>query len=176
MARVDPKLVTPVRALLRFAAMALLPVATGCTAFAGPPSACDGLVYEQSGLTRKQYLPCAGEMIAKLDVLDGQVDSMLDGEEASRAEALASVRDLRKLLDKAGGQDLLERWDDRSLTNLNVDIWNAFTSHEACMMVAGQLFGKAPLGDEKYRDAARSQCTAYRQAYRDASGAYRYLR
>ena len=44
---------------------------------------------------------------------------------------------------------MLERWDDRALTSLNVDIWNAYNHHQACMMVAGQLFGRAPLGDEK---------------------------
>jgi hypothetical protein len=77
---------------------------------------------------------------------------------------------------KAGGRNLLERWDDRALTSLNVDISNAYEHHQACMMVAGQLFGRVHLGDEKYRDAAKSECGAYRRSYEEARRAHRYLR
>jgi hypothetical protein len=132
-------------------------------------------VYKASGPTRKEYLPCAGEMVATLDRLDPQVENMLSGDENARSAAQASVRELRSLLKKAGWRDMLERWDDRALTSLNVDIWNAFNHHEACMMVAGQLFGRAPLGDEKMREPARSECRAYRSSYQDASRAYRRL-
>jgi hypothetical protein len=133
-------------------------------------------VYKESGLARAEYLPCAGEMIATLDRLDSQVEKMLSGDENARSDAKASVRELRGLLKKAGWRDMLEAWDDRRLTSLNLEIWNAFNHHEACMMVAGQLFGRAPLGDEKYRDAATSECSAYRQSYQDASSQYRRLR
>jgi hypothetical protein len=97
---------------------------------------------------------------------------MASGDEGARSEAGDSLRELRGLLKKAGWRNMLERWDDRALTSLNVDIWNAFNHHEACMMVAGQLFGR----DEKYRDAARSECRAYRSSYDDASRTYRRLR
>ena len=59
------------------------------------------------------------------------------------------MRKLGSLMKKAGGRNLLEKWDDRALTSLNIDISNASPHHQACMMVAGQLFGRAPLGDEK---------------------------
>jgi hypothetical protein len=153
-----------------------LPLMGACGALAGEKTACDGLVYKESGLTRKVYLPCAGEMMATLDQLASQIENMLDGDENARSEAGASVRKLGSLMKKAGGRDLLEQWDDRALTSLNLDISNAYTHHQACLMVAGQLFGRAPLGDEKYRDAARSECSAYRSSYKEASRAYRYLR
>ena len=77
---------------------------------------------------------------------------------------------------KAGGRNLLERWDDRALTSLSIDISNAYGHHQACMMVAGQLFGRAPLGDENAATPPRSECGAYRRSYEEASRAYRYLR
>jgi len=147
-----------------------------CGALSATPTACDGLVYKEGGLTRAEYLPCAGEMVATLDRLAPQIEKMLAGDERARSEASAGVRELRTLLNKAGGRNMLERWNDRALTGLNVDIWNAYTHHDACMMVAGQLFGRAPLGDEKNREPARSECRAYRTAYEDAIRAYRRLR
>jgi hypothetical protein len=143
---------------------------------AGKSSACDGLPAKKSSLTRKQYLPCAGEMVATLDRLDNQVERMLRGDLHAKLQAADSVSELSRLVRKAGGRDLLERWDDRSLTNLNVDIWNTYTHHAACMMVAGQLFDKPPLGDEKKREPAKSECRAYRSSYAEASRLYRRLK
>ena len=153
-----------------------LPLAGACGVVAGKTSACDGLAYDKAGATRKQYLPCAGEMMATLDKLAPQIESMLKGDEAARAGARAGVQELRSLLRKAGGRKLLERWNDRGLTNLNVDIWNTASHHDACMMVAGQLFGKPPLGDEKMREPARSECKAYRSSYQEARSTYRRLK
>ena len=100
---------------------------------------------------------------------------MVSGNENARSEARGAVRELGRLIDKAGGRNLMERWDDRALTSLNVDIMNAYSHHEACMMVAGQMFGSSPLGDEKYREAAKSECRAYRRSYEEAKSAYRRL-
>ena len=165
-----------VRTIPLWMALLSLPFAGACGVAASRTSACDGLVYEKSGATRKQYLPCAGEMIATLDRLAPQIESMLKGDERARSDARASVQELRGLLRKAGGRKLMERWNDRALTNLNVDIWNTATHHDACMMVAGQLFGRAPLGDEKMREPARSECKAYRSSYQEARSAYRRLK
>ena len=71
---------------------------------------------------------------------------------------------------------MLERWDDRTLTSLNINISNAYGHHQACLMVASQMFGRAPLGDEKYREAAKSECRAYRRAYQNARSTYARLR
>ena len=163
-----------VQSLCMWVLVLALPMTAGCEA--SKPTACDGLVYKDSGLTRAEYLPCAGEMIATLDRLAPQIENMLTGDEKARTAAQSTVRELRGLMKKAGWRDMLERWDDRALTSLNSDIWNAFNHHEACMMVAGQLFGRAPLGDEKMREPARSECSAYRSSYQDASRAYRRLR
>ncbi len=173
MARIVSNVSPRSRSIFMCAALLSLPLAAACGA--GQATACDGLVYKEFGLTREEYLPCAGEMMATLDRLEMQIENMLSGDENARAEAGATVQELRRLLQKAGGRDMLERWDDRALTSLNVDIWNAYTHHQACMMVAGQLFGKAPLGDETYREAARAECGAYRQSYQDASSQYRRL-
>ena len=156
--------------------MLALPITAGCEAAASETIACDGLVYKDSGLTRAEYLPCAGEMIATLDWLAPQIENMLTGDENARTAAQSTVRELRGLMKKAGWRDMLERWDDRALTSLNSDIWNAFNHHEACMMVAGQLFSRGPVADEKMREPARSECRAYRSSYQDASRAYRRLR
>ena len=164
------------RSLVICAVFISLPMVAACGALAGEKTACDGLVYKESGLARAEYLPCAGEMMATLDQLDAQVGSMISGNENARSEAQASVRTLGSLMKKAGGRNLLEKWDDRALTSLNIDISNAHVHHQACMMVAGQLFGRAPLGDETHRDAAKSECGAYRRSYEEASRAYRYLR
>lgn len=170
------KVVAGVRWAVRWGAVTIIPFTAACGALAAKPMACDGLVYKDGGLTRAEYLPCAAEMMATLDRLAPQIERMLEGDESARSEASASVSDLRSLMKKAGGRNLLERWDDAALTALNLDISNTFTQHEACMMVAGQLFGRAPLGDEKNREPARAQCRAYRRAYEEANRAYRRLR
>jgi hypothetical protein len=154
--------VTRARSAVRWAAVLAIPLTAACGAFAANQTACDGLVYKEGGLTRAEYLP--------------QIDKMIDGDASARSDASAIVGELRTLLNKAGGRNLLERWNDRALTSLNVSISNAVGQHEACMMVAGQLFGRAPLGDEKNREPARSQCRAYRRAYEEASREYRRLR
>jgi hypothetical protein len=154
-----------------------LPLAAACGAIAGKNTACDGLVYGESGLTRAEYLPCAGEMMSVLDRLATHIEAMLSGEEKARSEAQTTLGELRGLVKKAGGQrNMLERWDDRTLTSLNVDISNTLSHHQACMMVASQMFGRAPLGDEKYREAAKSECRAYRRAYQSARSTYARLR
>jgi len=162
-------------AILRVAVLAI-PMTAACGAFAAKPTACDGLVYKEGGLTRAEYLPCATEMMATLDRLAPQIEKMLDGDASARSDASVGVRELRTLLNKAGGRNMLERWDDRALTSLNINISNTFHCHEACMMVAGQMFGRAPLGDEKFREAAKSECRAYRRSYAEASRAYALVR
>ena len=173
---VPPRSRSILRSLVICAVFSGLPMWAACGALAGEKTACDGLVYKESGLARKEFLPCAGEMMATLDQLDTQIEKMIAGDKDARSEAQTNVQKLGGLMKKAGGRNLLERWDDRAMTSLNLDISNAYSHHQACMMVAGQLFGKAPLGDEKYRDAAKSECKAYRRSYEEARRAYRSVR
>ena len=42
--------------------------------------------------------------------------------------------ELAELVRKAGGRNLMERWQDESLTRLNVRIWNAYTSYQGALL------------------------------------------
>ena len=82
------------RSLVICAVFIGLPMVAACGALAGEKTACDGLVYRESGLARR--IPsCAGEMMATLDQLDAQVGNMISGDEKAalsagqRAEAQA---------------------------------------------------------------------------------------
>src|SRR6267154_2899547 len=65
-----------------------IPLSVACGVVAGEKTPCDGLVYKKFGLTRAEYLPCAGEMLATLERLRPQVDAMLAGDKQARAEAV----------------------------------------------------------------------------------------
>ena len=78
-----------VQSICMWVLMLALPITAGCEAAASKTTACDGLVYKESGLARAEYLPCAGEMMATLDQLDAQVESMISGNENARSEAQA---------------------------------------------------------------------------------------
>lgn len=95
-------------------------------------SACDTLVQKESGLTREEYLPCAGEIIALMDKLKPlAVEAIAEGDRESRKTARRAYRKLRKLVKKAGGKNLLKEWQDHKLSDLNQAIWKAYTHYWA---------------------------------------------
>jgi len=104
---------------------------------------CDNLVYKEEGLTRTEFLPCAAEIIATMDKLDAQMDAVVKGDKRARAEARAQYDDLRELIKKAGGRNLVERWQDESLTRLNVRIWNAYTSYQGALLYPNDVDANA---------------------------------
>jgi len=107
----------------------------GCSqATEGP---CDGLVYQEGGLSRSQYLPCARAIAAALDEAERGLDAHYNGSDKDgRREARSALRQVQTLLRKAGGhQKMLAGWADESLDDLNVDLWNAFSSYDAAVMV-----------------------------------------
>jgi len=106
-------------------------------------TACDNLVYKEEGLTRAEFLPCAAEMIASMDKLDAQMDGVLKGDQRARAEARAQYDHLAELIKKAGGRNLVERWQDESLNRLNVRIWNAYTSYQGALLYPNDVDAKA---------------------------------
>jgi len=106
-------------------------------------SGCDNLVYKEEGLTRAEFLPCAAEMIATMDKLDSHMDAVLKGDKKARAEARAQYVELRNLLQKAGGRNLVEKWQDESLTRLNVRIWNAYTGYQAALLFPNDVDANA---------------------------------
>jgi len=104
---------------------------TACSGNRG--TACDNLVYKEEGLTRTEFLPCAAEIIATMDKLDAHMDAVLKGDKRARAEARVQYDELAELIKKAGNRNLVERWQDESLTRLNVRIWNAYTSYQGAL-------------------------------------------
>jgi hypothetical protein len=106
-------------------------------------TACDNLVYKEEGLTRTEFLPCAAEIIATMDKLDAHMDAVLKGDKGARAEARVQYEELGVLIKKAGGRNLVERWQDESLTRLNVRIWNAYTSYQGALMCPNDVDANA---------------------------------
>ena len=117
-------------------------------------SACDTLVYKESGLTREEFLPCAGEILALMDELKPlAVEAIDEGDRESRKTARRAYRKLRKLIKKAGGKNLLEEWRDHRLTDLNEALWNAYTHYWAVT--------RSP-NDVDFQDAERNHDEARR--------------
>src|SRR5712664_1795750 len=106
-------------------------------------TACDNLSYKEEGLTRTEFLPCAAEMIATMDKLDAHMDAVLKGDKRARAEALVQYNELGGLIKKAGGRNLVERWQDESLSRLNVSIWNAYTSYQGALLIPNDVDANA---------------------------------
>jgi len=106
-------------------------------------TACDNLVYKEEGLTRTEFLPCAAEMITTMDKLDSHMDTVLKGDKRARAEARAQYHELGELIKKAGGRNLVERWQDESLTRLNVRLWNAYPSYQGALLIPNDVDANA---------------------------------
>ena len=115
-------------------ALLLLAVA-GCSAPA-PRGPCEGLVYTDAGLSREQYEPCARAMVARLDVLWDDLQSIHD-KKLSKAERLrarhhcmATTSELARMWNQAGGTSKLVGmgWADTDWNrfNYNVDASRTF--------------------------------------------------
>jgi len=116
-------------------------------------TSCDNLVYKEEGLTRTEFLPCAAEMIVTMDKLDGHMDAVLKGDKRARAKARVQYNELGELIKKAGGRNLVERWQDESLTRLNVRLWNAYTSFQGALMIPNDVDANAA---RRSKEEARS--------------------
>ncbi|PYT50963.1 MAG: hypothetical protein DMG44_04315 [Acidobacteria bacterium] len=116
-------------------------------------TACDKLVYKEEGLTRTEFLPCAAEMLVTMDKLDAHMDAVLKGDKRARAEALMQYKELGGLIKKAGGRNLVERWQDESLNRLNLRIWNAYTSFQGALMIPNDVDANAA---RRSKEEARS--------------------
>jgi len=124
----------------------------GCSqATKGP---CDGLVYEEGGLPRSQYLPCAREIVAALDQAERGLDAHYNkSDKDGRRQARSALRQAETLLRKAGGhQKMLAGWADDGLNDLNVDLWNAFSAYDAAAMV--------PTDERDFNNGRRSHGSA----------------
>ena len=109
-------------------ALLLLAVA-GCSAPA-PRGPCEGLVYTDAGLTREQYAPCAKAMVAKLDVLWDDLQSIHDKTLSksdrlrARRHCLATTSELARMWNQAGGTSKLVSlaWADTEWNRFNYDV------------------------------------------------------
>ena len=124
---------------------------TACSG--GGRTACDNLVYKEEGLTRTEFLPCAAQMIVTMDKLDVHMDAILKGDKRARAEAREQYNELGVLIKKAGGRNLLERWQDESLNRLNLRIWNAYSSFQGALMIPNDVDANAA---RRSKEEARS--------------------
>ena len=151
----------------------MLLLSAGCTGGVPGDSACRNLVYKESGLSRSEYLPCAGEMIAALDVVDPKTLGALEGDGQARSDCLAALNRVHALMAAAGGRrNLLERWQDRSLTEMNLTISNAV--YEAFYLL--RVLDEPHPFAAKTREAAESEYRGASQKYREARSTYRSLR
>ena len=147
---------------------------TACTEVVADTSACKKLEYKDGSVARAQYLPCAGEMIAALDDLDRQTRAALDGDSQARTDGWSTLRRVNALMSAAGGRQLLERWDDRALTSLNMKINNAVTKYQAFYMV--RILDEPNQFAKKSRAAATAEYEGGNRHYEDASQLYRRLK
>ena len=153
----------------------MLLLSAGCTGGVPGDSACRNLVYKESGLSRSEYLPCAGEMIAALDVVDPKTREALEGNGRARSEGLAALNRVHALMAAAGGRrNLLERWQDQSLTEMNLTISNAVTHYEAFYML--RVLDEPHPFAAKTREAAESEYRGASRRYQEARSRYRSLR
>jgi hypothetical protein len=153
--------------------MPYLLMTVACSGDVPSDSACTKLVYKEGGVSRGEYLPCAGEMISALDELAPQASAAMRGDRQARSDGQATLRRVRALMRAAGGRNLLERWSDRSLTSLNVHINNTVTKYDAFYMIR-ILEDPNPYAAQS-RQAAESELSGAQSAYADARRIYRRL-
>ena len=161
------------RSILVALAAACLASAAACAEVVADSSACRKLEYKNGSVERSQYLPCASEMIAALDDLDRQTKAALDGDAQARANGQATLRKVMALMSAAGGRQLLERWDDRQLTDLNVDISNAVTHYQAFYMV--RILDESSQFAKESRAAATAEYQGATRRYEEAKRLFRRL-
>jgi hypothetical protein len=149
-------------------------VCTACSAGVPESSACRDLVYKEGGLTRAEYLPCADEMMKALDEVAVQTKAASSGDVQARSNGRAALARLKGLMTAAGGRNLIERWSDRALTDLNMDINNAVTGYSAFYMI--RVLEEPHPFAAKTRSAADSELGNATRYYADARAGYRRLR
>jgi len=163
------------RRQLRRLTLCLVPfIFAACGSDVPSDSTCRNLVYKDEGLSRAEYLPCAGEIVTALDELGQQSAAASRGDQQARSAGRATLARVRALMNAAGGRNLLERWQDRALTDLNVRISNAVTHYEAFYMV--RVVEEPNQFAAQTRQAAAAELTAAVRRHEEARSSYRRLR
>lgn len=154
--------------------LCLLPViAAACRSDVPSESRCRNLVYTDQGLSRLEYLPCAGEIVGALDELGQQSEAASRGDRQARSDGRATLGRVNALMKAAGGRNLLERWQDRRLTDLNLRISNAVARYEAFYMV--RILEEPNQFAAQSRQAAAAELGAAMRNYDEARRHYRRL-
>ena len=136
-------------------------------------SGCRNLVHNESGLSRDEYLPCASEIVMALEEVARLSDLASRGDRQARVDGRAALSRVNALMRAAGGRNLLERWDDRGLTDLNVRISNSVVHFDAFYMV--RVLEEPDPFAAKTRAAADAELRAAIRNQRDALTYYRRL-
>jgi len=158
----------------RAIALCAIPIiVAACGSDVPSDSGCRNLVYKEQGLSRSEYLPWAGEIVAALDELARQSEAASRGDNQARSEGRATLRRVNALMKAAGGRNLLERWDDRALTDLNLKISNAVTHYEAFYMV--RVSEEPDQFAAQTREAAATELRAATRRSGEAQSFYRRL-
>jgi hypothetical protein len=136
-------------------------------------SGCRNLVYKESGLSRAEYLPCASEIVIALEEVARLSDLASRGDTQARADGRAALSRVNALMREAGGRNLLERWQDRALTDLNLRISNSVSHFDSFYMV--RVLEEPDQFAAKTREAADSELRAAIRNQRAALSYYRRL-
>ena len=146
---------------------------SACSGGVPSDSVCRNLVYKESGLSRADYLPCASEIVIALEEVARLSDLASRGDKQARADGRAALARVNALMREAGGRNLLERWEDRALTDLNVRISNSVSHFDSFYMV--RVLEEPDQFAAKTREAADSELRAAIRNQREALSYYRRL-
>ena len=136
-------------------------------------SACSRLSYDTAGPTRAEYLPCAGEIVAALEIVENKSQVAIKGDQDARQDGREALRKVNTLMRDAGGRKLLERWRDSALTDFNVDVNNAATKYGAFYLLP-VLREPHPFA-AKSREAARDELRGGTRNFHEVLTDYRRI-
>jgi hypothetical protein len=118
----------------------------GCSRTVSRPSTCDGLIRKTIGITREDYSPCAGEILAALDSLETELRrSVFSGDEEAGPDAEAHYKRLRYLMREVGftadvwrearegAGRKVERWPDSTMRRFNTEVGTATAQYMSAL-------------------------------------------
>lgn len=143
-------------------------LSVGCSQSASSPSACDGLIEKTIGITREDYSPCAGEILATLDSLEPALRRfVLRNDEEAEAEAKVHYKRLRHLMNevgftadvwreaRGGAGRTVERWPNGGMRHFNSEVGTAAAQYMSALGYPN---------DDNLKEGQRRHAAA-RQAY-----------
>ena len=121
-------------------------LSVGCSRVVSKPSACDDLIEKTIGITRQDYSPCAGEILAALDSLEPALRRfVLRGDEEAGSEAEVYNKRLRYLMREVGftadvwrearkgAGRTVERWPDATMRQFNSEVGTAAAQYMSAL-------------------------------------------